>query len=407
MILPGSINIADYTYELPADRIAQEPLQNRDASRLLVFREGQILDEKFSGIASLIPEGSTLVFNDTKVVRARLLFTKSTGGLIEIFCLEPLAPSRDLQMAFSRKGSCRWSCLVGNSKKWKTEILVKYMDDEGGWLKAERKTSLGDGCFGIGFSWEPSNLTFSEVLAAAGKVPLPPYIFREPGDEDIDRYQTVYARHEGSVAAPTAGLHFTKDILDRLKARQCAEMKVTLHVGLGTFRPVNVPDIRKHIMHREAITVDLGTLRSLRDRLDKPVIAVGTTSARTLESLYWLGVKATAHPHAETLTTDQWDPYEMNSKGLPSAEESLDALISFVEYKGLDKYQGSTSLIIVPGYRFRMVNTLVTNFHMPQSTLLLLIAAFAGDGWKDAYSHALASGYRFLSYGDACMFFGK
>ena len=406
MILPGSINIADYNYELPADRIAQKPLDKRDASKLLVFAGGLISDKQFSGIDSLVPEGSTLVFNDTKVVRARLMFTKSTGGMIEIFCLEPLSPSTDLQIAFSQKSACRWNCLVGNSKKWKNEILVKYVDDKGSWLKAERKASLGDGCFEIMFSWAPG-LSFSEVLMAAGKVPLPPYIMREPADDDTDRYQTVYARYEGSVAAPTAGLHFTKDILNRLKARQCAEMKVTLHVGLGTFRPVNVPDIRDHTMHRESISVKLFTLKVLKNRLDKPIIAVGTTSARTLESLYWLGVKAIANPHAETLTTDQWDPYEMNSEGLPSAEESLDALISYLENRGLDNYHGSTSLIIVPGYRFRLVNVLITNFHMPQSTLLLLIAAFAGDGWKDAYSHALASGYRFLSYGDACMFFGK
>jgi S-adenosylmethionine:tRNA ribosyltransferase-isomerase len=407
MILPGSINISDYNYDLPADRIAQKPPFERDASRLLVFRDGHSSDEQFSGIYRLIPEGSTLVFNDTKVVRARLIFTKSTGGLIEIFCLEPLTPSTDLQMAFSQRGSSSWSCLVGNSKKWKNEILVMHADDKGGWLKAERKASLGDGCFEIAFSWAPASLSFSEVLAAAGKVPLPPYIIREPADDDIDRYQTVYAKHEGSVAAPTAGLHFTKAILKRLEAGKCMELGVTLHVGLGTFRPVNVADIREHIMHREAISVELSTLKALKSRLGHPVIAVGTTSARTLESLYWLGVKALAHPHTETLTVDQWDPYEMASSELPGPAEALDALVSFLESKGLDKYQGSTSLIIVPGYRFRIVNNLITNFHMPQSTLLLLIAAFTGEAWKDAYSHALANNYRFLSYGDACMFFRK
>ena len=401
------MNIADYNYDLPADRIAQRPLAVRDASRLLVFRDGLISDEQFSRIDKLIPEGSLLVFNDSKVVRARLIFTKSGGCDIEIFCLEPLSPSTDLQLAFQQGTGCRWSCLVGNSKKWKNETLVKSLGDTGSWLKAERKASLADGCFEVEFSWAPAATSFSEILAAAGQVPLPPYISRVPDADDDERYQTVYAKYDGSVAAPTAGLHFTTDILERLRIRNCREETITLHVGLGTFRPVATADIRQHIMHRETIVVKLSTLRSLRDSLHGPVIAVGTTSARTLESLYWLGIKALVNPGTGITQVNQWDPYETESSGLPGTREALDALIHYLESKSLNEFYGSTSLIIVPGYTFRFVNGLLTNFHLPQSTLLLLIAAFAGEGWRKAYSHALANGYRFLSYGDACMFLQK
>ena len=401
------MNIADYTYELPADRIAQRPLGVRDASRLLLLRDDLITDHIFSDLDKLIPEGSLLVFNDTRVVRARLMFAKPNGVSIEIFCLEPASPSRDLQLAFQQQSECRWICLVGNSKKWKNGALIKSLDEKGGLLKAERKASLGDGCFEIEFSWTPSSFSFSEILTVAGQVPLPPYIIRDSDDEDVRRYQTVYAQHEGSVAAPTAGLHFTKDLLERLRSRHCREEKVTLHVGLGTFKPLSVDDIREHVMHSESITVKLSTLRNLRDSLEGLVIAVGTTSARTLESLYWLGVKAIRNPGSEINKVYQWDPYETDSSSLPPAKESLDALISYLEKLGLNEFDGSTSLIIVPGYTFRFTNALITNFHMPKSTLLLLIAAFVGDQWKNAYSHALAKGYRFLSYGDACMFLQK
>ncbi|MEI6887992.1 MAG: S-adenosylmethionine:tRNA ribosyltransferase-isomerase [Bacteroidales bacterium] len=398
------VNIADYNYDLPADRIAQRPLGERDASLLLVYWEGQITDEHFSDIDKIIPEGSLLVFNDTKVVRARLMFSKSTGGAIEIFCLEPIAPTTDLQLAFQQQSACRWNCLVGNSKKWKNEVLFKALDNQGSWLKAERKASTADGCFEIEFSWDPDSLSFSDILTAAGQVPLPPYIIRESDDEDARRYQTVYARHEGSVAAPTAGLHFTEDILERLRRRDCREETVTLHVGLGTFKPVSVPDIRQHVMHSEHFVVKRSSLIALRSSLEKPVIAVGTTSARTLESLYWLGARVIADPQTELMQVNQWEPYELPGHVLPSPGESLDALIRYLERKNLNECQGSTSLIIMPGYQFRIVSSLITNFHMPKSTLLLLIAALAGEGWKNAYAHALANAYRFLSYGDACLF---
>ena len=378
MELPVEIKITDYNYKLPADRIAQRPLQERDASRLLLWKDGRISDEHFSAVDSLIPEGSLLVFNDTKVVRARLMFAKSSGGAIEVFCLEPLSPSVDFQL-----------------------------DDKGSWLMAERKSNLSDGCFEIEFSWSPSSLSFSQVLMMAGSIPLPPYIDRESDDEDVSRYQTVYAKHEGSVAAPTAGLHFTKDIFERLRKRHCREESLTLHVGLGTFRPVSVTNVRDHIMHNEPFVIKLSTLKALRNSLGSTIIAVGTTSARTLESLYWLGVKAAANPGTEIKQMNQWFPYETLDPDLPSPAEALDALILYFENKGLSEYHGSTSLIIVPAYTFRLVKGLITNFHMPQSTLLLLVAAFAGTGWKDAYTHALSNGYRFLSYGDACMFLQK
>ena len=407
MELPVEIKITDYNYKLPADRIAQRPLQERDASRLLLWKDGRISDEHFSAVDSLIPEGSLLVFNDTKVVRARLMFAKSSGGAIEVFCLEPLSPSVDFQLAFQQGSPCRWSCLVGNKKKWKDEPLRRSLDDKGSWLMAERKSNLSDGCFEIEFSWSPSSLSFSQVLMMAGSIPLPPYIDRESDDEDVSRYQTVYAKHEGSVAAPTAGLHFTKDIFERLRKRHCREESLTLHVGLGTFRPVSVTNVRDHIMHNEPFVIKLSTLKALRNSLGSTIIAVGTTSARTLESLYWLGVKAAANPGTEIKQMNQWFPYETLDPDLPSPAEALDALILYFETKGLSEYHGSTSLIIVPAYTFRLVKGLITNFHMPQSTLLLLVAAFAGTGWKDAYTHALSNGYRFLSYGDACMFLQK
>lgn len=407
MPFPGHINIDDYAYDLPAESIAQRPLSVRDASRLLVYRDGQISDQQFSSIDSVIPEGSLLVFNNTKVVRARLKFDKASGGIIEIFCLEPLAPSTDLQIAFLQTSSCRWNCLVGNSKKWKDEVLVKPLEEHGGWLKAERKASLGDGCFEIAFSWDPPSKTFSAILELAGKVPLPPYIHRDSDEEDADRYQTMFATFEGSVAAPTAGLHFTPEIMERLGKRNCREERVTLHVGLGTFRPVSVSDIREHEMHSESITVSLSSLTRLRDSLGSPVIAVGTTSARTLESLYWLGVKALQHPQSLINKVEQWDPYETDPALLPATAESVDALILHLTSRNLKEIRGNTSLIILPGYTFRIINGLITNFHMPRSTLLLLIAAFAGNGWKDAYMHAIERGYRFLSYGDACIFLRK
>lgn len=406
MTLPAGIHIADYSYDLPADRIAQRPLESRDASRLLLWRNGLIEDKLFAGITDLVPSGSLLVFNDTKVVRARLIFTKSTGGLIEIFCLEPVSET-DLQLAFMQKSCCRWNCLIGNLKKWKNDILVKKLDKKNGWLKAEKKAGFGEGCFEIEFTWEPSSLSFSDILNAAGQVPLPPYISRDPDDKDASRYQTVFARHEGSVAAPTAGLHFTRAILGRLREKQCNEETVTLHVGLGTFRPVSVADIRQHVMHNEAITVKISTLKKLKDCLNGPVIAVGTTSVRTLESLYWLGVQAIKNPGGNITNVNQWDPYEIDLAGLPSPAGSLDALISYLETNALKEFRGYTSLIIVPGYTFRFISGLITNFHLSQSTLLLLVAAFAGDDWKIVYDHALAGNYRFLSYGDACMFLQK
>lgn len=408
MALPEGINIRDFSYDLPSSRVAQRPLETRDASRLLVCSNDTLSDCLFSELDSLLPQGSLLVFNDTRVVRARLVFRKPGGSAVEIFCLEPVSGSvSDIQLAFSQTGTSRWNCLIGNARKWKSGKLEMDLREPGRKLMAERKGEAVDGCFEIEFSWLPASSTFSEILSEAGRVPLPPYISRPADEADEDRYQTVFARHEGSVAAPTAGLHFTPELLERIRANHCREVSLTLHVGLGTFRPVTSSDIRGHVMHNETFSVSVNTLSQLLETPARLVTAIGTTSARTLESLYWLGVKAIAHPEAENNEVLQWDPYEYPENSLPSAAEALHALLKMARRKGLNEVRGKTGLIIVPGYRFRMMGCLITNFHMPASTLLLLVAAFAGDGWKKAYEHALAKGYRFLSYGDACMFFPK
>ncbi len=403
---PG-LSITDFDYLLPPEQIAQFPLENRDASRLLVCKDSVITEDLFSGIGNYLPEKSLLVFNDTRVIRARLIFAKETGATIEIFCLEPIAPVKEMQAAFAQKELCTWSCLVGNLKRWKEGRLVKHFEIEGEHfsLFAEKKEALGDGCFAIEFHWEPANLAFSTVLERAGLVPLPPYINRASSETDHSRYQTIFAHYEGSVAAPTAGLHFTESVLEELRKKEISAEKVTLHVGLGTFRPVSAPDISQHIMHSEKIIVQPELIRQLAVNTTRPVVAVGTTSARTLESLYWLGVKLIVDGDGLHPEISQWDPYEERfSTGIPR-QEALSALLDYLERKGMSEYSGSTQLMIVPGYSYRIVNGLITNFHLPQSTLLLLIAAFIGDDWKTAYQYALEHGFRFLSYGDACLFF--
>jgi S-adenosylmethionine:tRNA ribosyltransferase-isomerase len=398
----------DYRYELPGDRIAQRPLLQREASRLLVYREQTISDCIFSDLDRFLPKESLLVFNNTRVVRARLIFHKADGRLIEVFCLEPADHGQqDLQLAFSARGGCSWKCLVGNSRKWKSGTLEMYFGKPGNFIRASRTGEAEDGCFLVDFTWEPATMSFSEVLEEAGNVPLPPYIERPADETDVLSYQTMFAKYDGSVAAPTAGLHFTPGLLERIQERGIAQAAVTLHVGLGTFRPVSVSDIRDHLMHSEYFSVSLDTLRILNSYSGKTIIPVGTTSARTLESLYWLGVKAIRHPQSKIEEVSQWEPYEQEPSSLPGTGEALQALIDLMEEKGLQELRGRTGIIIVPGYNFHLAGGLITNFHMPGSTLLLMIAAMAGDGWKSVYRHALDQGYRFLSYGDACMFLPK
>jgi S-adenosylmethionine:tRNA ribosyltransferase-isomerase len=400
------IDLKDFDYPLPQERIAQYPLENRDASKLLICKENKITEDIFSNIAHHIPEQSLLVFNNTRVIRARLIFSKKTGATIEIFCLDPLLPTQEVREAFQQSSGCTWKCLVGNVKRWKGEMLRKEFHHQGEKyiLFAEMKEDLGDGCFAVEFHWEPAKTRFLELLDHAGLVPLPPYITRAPVDADALRYQTVYAQTDGSVAAPTAGLHFTEKVLHTLQQKQCLFENITLHVGVGTFRPVSSHDISAHVMHSEKICVNRSTLLSLLENQDKPLITVGTTSVRTLESLYWSGVRllidgTDIHPEA-----GQWDPYlDRYDRDIP-VRKSLGALIEYLDLKKANSYTGSTQLMILPGYRFRLTDGMITNFHMPRSTLLMLVAAFTGDTWKRAYDFAYEHDFRFLSYGDACLF---
>jgi S-adenosylmethionine:tRNA ribosyltransferase-isomerase len=409
MPAPGNIQIKDYDYLLPLSRIAQYPVEQRDKSKLLIWKEGNITESVFAKIGDVLPADSILVFNDTKVIRARLIFSKNTGATIEVFCLEPLSPVTEIQASFAQTATCTWKCLVGNVKRWKDGILKKSFVLEGNsyTLSAEKKENLLDGCFSILFRWEPSGLSFSEIIDRAGMVPLPPYITRASTSLDSIRYQTIYAKHEGSVAAPTAGLHFTESTLAILKKKNIAFKHITLHVGIGTFRPVSVEDIAAHIMHSEKVSVELSTLRDLVSDLQKSIFAIGTTSVRTLESLYWLGVKLIIDGDGRHPEIHQWDAYDPSyDKDIPCTE-ALSALADYLAKTGCVRYTGGTALMIVPGYRFRIVKGMVTNFHIPQSTLLLLVAAFIGENWKVVYEYALQHDFRFLSYGDACLFFRR
>lgn len=375
------IDINDFDYPLPEERIAKWPKERRDDSKLLLFKDGNISDEKFKNIAQLLPSGAMLVFNNTKVVRARLIFHKDTGAKVEIFCLEPALPA-DYERAFAVKGHCVWHCMVGNSKKFTTQTL----SIDGGNLTATR--SEGDK---IEFSWA-SDETFGQLLERLGKVPIPPYLQRESDQSDIERYQTTYAKFEGSVAAPTAGLHFSKEVLESLDATGFERIEVTLHVGAGTFLPVKELDATKHAMHIEFFEVTFAALEAMAAR-QGDIIAVGTTSVRTIESLVVLSgrVAQNGTPDAKK-SVGQWERY---------SEKSLQPLANWMRDNGCEKLYGSTQIMITPDYKFAAISGLITNFHQPKSTLLLLIAAVVGDRWKDIYAHALKNDYRFLSYGDS------
>ncbi|MCX6268574.1 MAG: S-adenosylmethionine:tRNA ribosyltransferase-isomerase [Bacteroidetes bacterium] len=407
MFDPGDIRIKDYDYNLPAGQIAQFPLAERDASKLLIYRQRVASTTVFSEIGRHLPANSLLVFNNTRVIRARLIFRKPTGGQIEIFCLEPLAPVCEIQAAFHQQTQSTWKCLVGNLKRWKSGTLLLECMQNGlsHQLFAERAGDCGDGSYEIVFRWDPPEKTFSEILEIMGVIPLPPYIDRVAEPSDSDRYQTIYAAHEGSVAAPTAGLHFTTRLLARLLRQGIKFENVTLHVGVGTFRPVGVEQIRDHVMHHEKIVVSKHTIQQLYFNLSRPVIAVGTTSARTLESLYWIGVNLILEGSGLHPGVSQWAPYQHKETGNITTRQSLEALLGYLEAKQLDEYSGETMLMIVPGYRFKVISGLITNFHMPQSTLLLLVAAMIGADWRNIYEYARQNGFRFLSYGDSCLFF--
>ena len=403
---PRQLSILDFTYPLPAGRIAPEPLPDRAASRLLVSRGGVLTDRTFRDLPDELPAGALLVFNDTRVVRARLLARRPTGGQVELFCLEPVAPHRSLELALQQAGACTWRCLVGNGRRWKdgpVRLDFETADGRAATLHAERQAQEA-GTALIDFRWEPAEVPFAEVLRAAGHLPLPPYIDRPHTAADAVRYQTVYAAAEGAVAAPTAGLHFTPEILAGLQARGFAIGHVTLHVGAGTFQPVKAGRMADHPMHAEPIIVTAALLRQLLAHRPGPVIAVGTTSLRTLETLYWLGagLLLAPAPSAELLVT-QWQPYELAAAADISPEAALAALLRYLEARGTEALEANTRLLIAPGYRFRLAQGLITNFHQPESTLLLLVAALVGPGWRAVYDHALAQGYRFLSYGDSSL----
>ena len=396
------IDINDYHYDLPSDRIAQYPAGKRDGSKLLIFKNDRISKDTFRKIDDYLPPGSLLVFNNTRVIRARILFQKATGANIEILCLEPLSPF-DYTLSFSSKEPVEWKCIVGNLKKWKSGILITLFKYNSNLytLRAERLQSDGETCR-IKFSWNSCGISFGEVIESAGHIPLPPYINREEKKEDIERYQTVYSSVKGSVAAPTAGLHFTDYVFKKIRERGIKTVELTLHVGAGTFQPVKATDIYKHEMHCEHFSVDAKTIELILANYGK-VIAVGTTSVRTLESLYWLGVKLIQNPSdtSKRLSLGQWEAYRM-SKGV-SVMESLGALLNCMNQLNVSYLQAGTSIMIVPGYEFRIIDGMITNFHQPRSTLLLLISAWTGNKWKDIYNFALNNKFRFLSYGDSSL----
>ncbi|MBO5107384.1 MAG: S-adenosylmethionine:tRNA ribosyltransferase-isomerase [Bacteroidales bacterium] len=398
------IRIEDFTYELPDDRIAKYPLKYRDSSQLLSYKDGNIDKRSFSGISELIPDDSLMIFNDTKVVPARLHFQRPTGAHIEIFCLEPVQPEEYVSM-FAVTGSCRWKCIVGNIKRWKNDTLTLYnpmadrrIEEMG--LKADLIERIGETSV-IEFSWD-IDAPFSQVLEVCGTVPIPPYLNRNTEDVDLERYQTLYARYRGSVAAPTAGLHFTENVLESIRNKGVVTDTVCLHVGAGTFLPVKSSLVAEHTMHREPFVVTLELLERLIERKGK-VVAVGTTSVRTLESLYYAGVSCIENGRPEDV--GQWDPYS-REYDYPT-DEALKAIVDYLKANGLKELKIGTRIIIVPGFRFRLVDILVTNFHQPQSTLLLLISAFVDGDWRRIYDYALANDFRFLSYGDSSILFRR
>jgi S-adenosylmethionine:tRNA ribosyltransferase-isomerase len=390
------IRIADYTYALPEARIARYPEAARDASKLLYYNKGALASYRFAGLPDLLPGNTLLVFNNTRVIPARMLFHKASGAAMEIFCLEPVAPA-NYEQCFGATASCVWKCTVGNLKRWKDHAALHKTLDVGNDLIAEIVGKYVD-YLHIRFSWT-GGLSFAQVLAAGGVIPIPPYLKRDAEPQDAVRYQTVYARHKGSVAAPTAGLHFTDDMLNALKCSEKIKLsEVTLHVGAGTFRPVKTATIGAHVMHSEPFSVSRAMLAQLQQHAG-PVVAVGTTSARTLESLYFLGVQCIEGKKPEQVS--QWEPYDGAKTYEP--RQALAALLQYMTDSRLDTLYATTQILIAPPYRFKIVNGLVTNFHQPQSTLLLLIAAFIGDDWRRIYDYALAHDFRFLSYGDSSL----
>ena len=410
------IHISDYNYDLPDSRIAKFPVSPRDTSKLLVYRHGEISDDIFYNLPKYLPQKSLMVFNNTKVIQARMHFRKETGALIEVFLMEPAAPT-DYELMFQTRGECSWLCMVGNLKKWKEGSLVRTFDVAGSTInfKATMRRDIIDAKSGgtnywVDFAWDNPQVSFAEILDAVGELPIPPYLNRETQDSDKTTYQTVYSKIKGSVAAPTAGLHFTDKVLAAIDAAGVRREELTLHVGAGTFKPVKSEEIDGHTMHTEYVCVRRDTLQTLLD-YDCCAIAVGTTSVRTLESLYYMGVKLEANPDAaeEDLHVCQWEPYE-KADGTPvdgnlidgiTPQKAISNIIAWLDKNNLKTLHSSTQIIIAPGYEYKIVKVVVTNFHQPQSTLLLLVSAFLKGDWRNVYDYALSHDFRFLSYGDS------
>jgi S-adenosylmethionine:tRNA ribosyltransferase-isomerase len=403
-----NIKISDFTYTLPDEKIAKYPLPERDSSRLLIYKDSQIAGSEFSLLPEHLPENSLLIFNNTRVIHARLHFRKVSGAIIEIFCLSPYEPE-DYVINFQQRGECSWTCMIGNARKWKDEVLSMEIDINGVGvtINAQKvpesdKSTKNNSDVTVKFTWDNESFTFSELLEVAGKLPIPPYLNRPAEEKDDETYQTLYSQVEGSVAAPTAGLHFTPEVMDRLASKGIQTAEVTLHVGAGTFKPVKSEVIAGHEMHTEFISVPKETIEKIINHTDD-LIVVGTTSMRTVESLYYIGKKLRDNIDIEScnLSVNQWDPYE--------EEESVDPFIAlrfildYLEQTGQDQLISATSLMIVPGYIFHYPDAMITNFHQPQSTLLLLVSAFAGDDWQNIYEYALNNNFRFLSYGDSSL----
>lgn len=398
---PKNILIEDFDYPLPEERIAKFPLEQRDRSKLLFYHNGEIAESQFFHVPELLPQNSLLIFNNTKVIHARLFFQKVTGSTIEVFCLEPY--QMPVAQAFEQRETCTWTCFIGNNKKWKEGPLSRNINIDGQdiTLTAERIKAVGNAWI-VRFAWN-GGASFAEVIDQAGVIPLPPYLKREAVSSDNERYQTVYAIHEGSVAAPTAGLHFTPEVFEALKAQHIDTDFITLHVGAGTFKPVNTATIGEHEMHIEKIEIDKDNIACILNHFGKPIIPVGTTTVRTIESVYWFGVKLSLNPDLDAMHILQWDPYELAEKALP-ADEAYRNVLSWMERNEMEHLDGDTQLMIAPGYKYHVINGLITNFHQPKSTLLLLVSALIGDAWKDCYRYALDHEFRFLSYGDSCLF---
>ncbi len=419
MIDTKHIHISDYNYELSDERIAKFPLSQRDHSKLLVYQHGEITDDLFCNLPLHLPQGALMVFNNTRVIQARLHFRKETGALIEVFLMEPAIPA-DYEQMFQTTGKCSWLCMVGNLKKWKDDSLKRFFDIKGRQMtlsvtmdRSKVSEKIGGTNYWVDFEWDNEDVNFADILEAVGELPIPPYLNRDTQESDKSTYQTVYSKIKGSVAAPTAGLHFTDAVLRDLGKHGIICDEVTLHVGAGTFKPVKSLEIEGHHMHTEYIVVHRHTFERLLEH-GCAVIAVGTTSVRTLESLYYMGVKLAMDPNAteDDLHVSQWEPYDLPHderglvlvNGVPlSVEQSIRNLLDYLNRDGLEALHSSTQIIIAPGYSYKIVKMLVTNFHQPQSTLLLLVSAFLKGDWRKVYDYALMHDFRFLSYGDSSL----